>query len=698
MEADAATTDEAADGFLAQLQAEQVEEGFASTTFGAFEDNEDELGLADASSESDMSDDELLDTEDEDLDDNDIRKRLNISQRTANRLSKPRYLKIYFIVSILSQLTLFVALFALQSELGKMDSTIVLVLIAGLLLAAQAAQANAHFNYAVLAKAIEDEEKNPAATAEAAANLINRRNRVLKWHGNMIFIPGMVAVFSTIIFLIGIFTVLFHYGITKLEDGTEICASGPMSVWKAMPGEGWFFALWHIATYIPVLGVMGMLSYTHFRAYNDACDRTIEREANEVARGLRKPNDSDDDEGPSVALPEDSPLTSGQFIRELFGVSTAAQMVTYLVLFWARNLRKPEQGETCVDHGWASTEWNHWTGFNRTCHSMRRACYSEGPTGDASTTQLMLQTCCATCADGPIETGGGVMYVILVFGMVFWGYQCGELRTYLKRGKDPLDTAGTFSDHEVTVRFMWHSGSIFYGIIKCIVGTVIYSMVCLSLLYYFVVHDGSCPSSPIQAIWELTSEGWAVWLVVSLCYAPVMACELILAYNHFFLYQKYHTKRAKLEVKNMGRKAAVAMAKQMMRGVVGGGLGTGRTSPANLEAATSPRKSSSARSQSAFSEELQSDGRFEETRRDANPLAQNQEEVGLPSPPNQLGQPATLPSPPPAVPIHPPTQPRVASADDNLDDELADLDALADPSDDMADLDDLDALMGGDMM
>jgi hypothetical protein len=72
-----------AGGFLQQLQQEQAGEGFATTTMGAFEDENDELGH---SSDSDFSDTEFIeDDPEEDLDDEELRNRLSIRKRTINK-------------------------------------------------------------------------------------------------------------------------------------------------------------------------------------------------------------------------------------------------------------------------------------------------------------------------------------------------------------------------------------------------------------------------------------------------------------------------------------------------------------------------------------------------------------------------------------------------------------------------------------
>lgn len=71
-----------ADSLLHQLQKEQVGQGLATTTLGAFEDEDDELG---GTSESDFSDNEFVDEDDEDVGDEEVRRRVSICRRVANR-------------------------------------------------------------------------------------------------------------------------------------------------------------------------------------------------------------------------------------------------------------------------------------------------------------------------------------------------------------------------------------------------------------------------------------------------------------------------------------------------------------------------------------------------------------------------------------------------------------------------------------
>ena len=197
------------------------------------------------------------------------------------RYSKSRYLKQYYMLSIFTQINLYTALFTLQAVLDNSDSTIVLIVIATILLASQLGEGKEHL---VFHKEEMGSDKptvdtlaglSTAVSAPKVVELVTDPEEILKqrkrisWHGKMIFFPGIVAIFSTLIFLLGLFTVLFAYGITKADDGREICASGPMAVWASMSLSGWFFALWHIVSYVPVLLTLTMLSFTHFRSYND---------------------------------------------------------------------------------------------------------------------------------------------------------------------------------------------------------------------------------------------------------------------------------------------------------------------------------------------------------------------------------------------------------------------------------------------
>jgi len=124
----------------------------------------------------------------------------------------------------------------------------------------------------------------------------------------------------------------------------------------------------------------------------------------------------------------------------------------------------------------------------------------------------------------------------------------------MKRGADSLDEQGIDTAHDTTTRFAWHSGGIFYGLLKAMVGTVMYFLTVLSLLYYFAMQMGNCPKSPIDAITSLEAEGWGVWVLVTCCYVPVMICELLMSYSHFLLYQQYQARKQKLEIAVQRRK------------------------------------------------------------------------------------------------------------------------------------------------
>jgi hypothetical protein len=199
---------------------------------------------------------------------------------SANRYSKPRYLKAYYMISIFAQFNLYAALFSLQAVLENSSSTIVLIVIAGILLTGQIGEGKEHFVFHS-EMASEKSKEDPmgelvgsvsagkVVQLETDPEVILKQRRRMRWHGKMIFFPGVVAIFSTLIFLLGLFTVLFAYGVTTTDEGREICASGPMAVWATMSASGWAFALWHVGSFTPVLLALTMLSFTHFRSFND---------------------------------------------------------------------------------------------------------------------------------------------------------------------------------------------------------------------------------------------------------------------------------------------------------------------------------------------------------------------------------------------------------------------------------------------
>lgn len=127
--------------FLAQLEAEQYQQGISTINLGAFEGADDELALSDMSS-SDNSDEDDADAEDLlDLDEeDDLIDRMSWFKRVSNRLSKPRYLKKYFLAAIVAQVLLYIALVVSQAAIGQTNQTIFLIVVAAMLLAAQSAQ------------------------------------------------------------------------------------------------------------------------------------------------------------------------------------------------------------------------------------------------------------------------------------------------------------------------------------------------------------------------------------------------------------------------------------------------------------------------------------------------------------------------------------------------------------------------------
>jgi hypothetical protein len=322
-----------------------------------------------------------------------------------------------------------------QGALANSWSTIILIVIAGILLASQVGEARTHYNHA---RELEDEknltdvQKQNAAVAMDTETEIKWRKR-LQWHGKMIFFPGIVAIFSTLIFLLGLFTVLFAYGVKYSDDGQEICASGPMAVWQSMGTAGWAFALWHMISFGPVLMALTMLSYTHFRSYNDMVGEQAHREE-------MKKREFSKQRGPKFKaepIPDDEKTTTkfagAGYLRHCFVGSLVFQLLSYGVLFVARHADRPATEGICID--------GNTTGifpFGETCTSREAQghCYSEHPGGDQVKTIETVAHCCQSCSGGPLESGGGMLYAISVFGMVIWGYQLGFVRSYMRRGKD----------------------------------------------------------------------------------------------------------------------------------------------------------------------------------------------------------------------------------------------------------------------
>jgi hypothetical protein len=185
-------------------------------------------------------------------------------------------------------------------------------------------------------------------------------------------------------------------------------------------------------------------------------------------------------------------LSTGKYLRQCFLGSLLFQLLSYGVLFSARSNTRPSTEGICVDA--------NQTDYDCPLRAAQGMCYSEQPGGDAAATRDTMAHCCRSCSGGPLESGGGMLYAISVFGMLFWGYQLGFVRNYLARGKDVLGNKKNETLHEANVKLTWHAAGMFYPSGKAIIATVIYFGSVLSLLYYYTENTGTCPRSPLQAI------------------------------------------------------------------------------------------------------------------------------------------------------------------------------------------------------
>ena len=254
-------------------------------------------------------------------------------------------------------------------------------------------------------------------------------------------------------------------------------------------------------------------------------------------------------------------VSGGVYLRHCFFGSLAFQFLSYAVLTTARRLDRPAREGFCNQTASDSIG-------DCELRALEGHCYSERPGGDAALTRRVVFECCASCSGGPLESGGGMLYYICIAGMAVWGYQFGFLKSYLHRGKDALGRKKDETLHEANVKLQWHSNHLFFPAAKAIVATVFYFLSVLSLLYYYVPMNGNCPTSPIEAITStprnchiitavtqplsrgldalgpclsagMDGEGFVLWLVVTIFYAPVMVAELFLLFTHFELWRKY---------------------------------------------------------------------------------------------------------------------------------------------------------------
>lgn len=205
-----------------------------------------------------------------------------------------------------------------------------------------------------------------------------------------------------------------------------------------------------------------------------------------------KTADTGDAEGDGDGRKTLGARSTGKYLRQCFLGSLLFQLLSYGVLFFARSNTRPSSEGICVDA--------NQTDFDCALRVTQGMCYSEQPGGDAAATRATMAHCCLSCSGGPLESGGGMLYTISAFGMMFWGYQLGFVRSYLARGKDVLGNKKNETMHEANVKLTWHAAGMFYPSAKAILTTVIYFGSVLSLLYYYTENTGTCPRSPLQAI------------------------------------------------------------------------------------------------------------------------------------------------------------------------------------------------------
>lgn len=198
--------------------------------------------------------------------------------------------------------------------------------------------------------------------------------------------------------------------------------------------------------------------------------------------------DDNDDDGRETL----GSFSIAKYLRQCFLSSLLFQLLSFGVLFFARSNKRPSTEGICVDA--------NKTDFDCALRASQGFCYSEQPGGDPEATRQTMAHCCLSCSGGPLESGGGMLYAISVFGFLFWGYQLGFVRSYLTRGKDALGNKRQESIHEANVKLSWHAAGMFYPSGKAITTTVIYFASMLSVLYYYTENTGTCPRSPLEAI------------------------------------------------------------------------------------------------------------------------------------------------------------------------------------------------------
>lgn len=374
--------------------------------------------------------------------------------------------------------------------------------------------------------------------------------------------PCIVSVFCTLIYFIGIFTVLFHYA-TKTNS---YCASGPVEMIESLQGHGLLFIGWFTAAYVPILAIFFTLSMTHFRAHTD-----VDKNLQHILQALNK----DKVEKTSGSSVDDARRTvlNGGWIRENYAVTLVLQVLLYAILFFSRFMPRPRP-DNCADLHDECVIWarlglcsngggtgkdeaadycscdyaaNGHCDYPTLCHAgtdnldcqlnqtIPGWCFHQHEIGTHM--EIKNRICCNSCSGTQIEQGFGSLYVICVLGACFLGYDSGFLSSYMIRGK----VFRAKEDDLIETRFKrrWHARHILYPCVKCILMTGLYFVTILSLVYNFRQSEDICPQSVFETIEQLSGRGFLLCVTVTVITIPTIVAELLLCQTHFRLYREY---------------------------------------------------------------------------------------------------------------------------------------------------------------
>ena len=168
--------------------------------------------------------------------------------------------RVYFIITLCVEMGWLLLLWAIQLEVDTDESYSLVVMAGGILVGLQLSQVGGHW------QASTDREE-PWQTAKTVRAHVLRGERV-KWHVTMIFYPIVVLIVMTLMYNVGLYTLIVYY------TGSEHkCVAGVIQGIQAIydlpggDGQGARLVYSFSLLYFLLLVFMSLLSVTHYRQY-----------------------------------------------------------------------------------------------------------------------------------------------------------------------------------------------------------------------------------------------------------------------------------------------------------------------------------------------------------------------------------------------------------------------------------------------